>query len=481
MNFRIKLAIVLILAVLLSIVCLQLLYNYNLYNTETITFKRQANEALKEAIKISRDQKRARTISALKSRLENPNFYEVKTVWKDAIKEMQFQLIEVHSQNENKQLSMSFADLDLAPSDFKGKEKEIFIPRFLETVDKDLQKDYMWYYTQDVGDFLIAQNKKDRISLAQIKLNLQKVLSAKGINTNFELNGNKQTKIVTETYQVEPDYFAKIKVYAAFPNVFSFYLKTQIWSIVGSLFLILIVFWAGIYLTRLLVTQEKLSKEKDALMSHISHELRTPITAIQISAEAMKSFDQTEEERQQYLDIILHKSRELSNFTHDILNELNLGKSSIIWQEVDIKSLFLKLKNEFQNDKVEISVESESLKIFVNEMHFENALRNIISNGIKYNQSPITKLKLRAKSLNNNALIEIQDNGIGIEDRYKKKIFDQFFRITDVNSKVYNVQGFGVGLSYVKRVMDLHKASIQVMDAVPQGSIFRIVLPNGKN
>ncbi len=480
MIFKIKLAIFIMTTLLIGLVGLQTLYNYNLYMTESQVFKRSIDESLKEAIQLSRKQKRDRTIAALKKRLENPSLFDLKTVWKENSNTLQFQLREVNSNNKNKQLSISFEDLNKRPV-LKGQEKDMFIPRFLQNVEKDLQKEYMWYYTQDIGDFLIAQNKKDRISLDQLKTNFEKILKAKNRETNFVFNARKENSIVTQTYEIEPDYYAKKQVYAVFPNATAHLLKQQLWSILGSFFLVFTVLIASIYVTKLLLTQERLAKEKDALMSHISHELRTPIAAIQVTAEAMKTFDQTKEEQSQYLNIILRKTQELSTFTHDILNELNLSKSRFYKEEFPIKILFENLKKEIGTESIKLNIDAENILLIANKKHIENLLRNLIANSIKYNESDSIRIILRAYIANKSVYLEVQDNGIGIQDLHKKKIFDPFYRVTNPENKTYKVPGFGIGLSYVKRVVELHNAQIEILDVLPNGSIFKLKFPHEKN
>jgi len=429
MNFKIKLAIFIMTTLLIALVGLQTLYNYNLYMTESQVFKRSVDESLKEAIQLSRKQKRDRTIAALKKRLENPSLFTLNTAWKENSKTLQFQLREVNSNNKNKQLSISFEDLNNKPI-LKGQEKGLFIPRFLQNVEKDLQKEYMWYYTQDIGDFLTEQNKKDRISLDQLKPNFEKILKSKNRETNFVLNGKNENSIVTQTYELEPDYFAKIHVYAVFPKVTKHLLKQQIWSIMGSFFLVFTVLIASVYITKLLLSQERLAKEKDVLMSHISHELRTPIAAIQVTAEAMKTFDQTKEEQFQYLNLILGKAQELSTFTHDILNELNLSKSRLYKEEFSINTLFEKLKKEIETDTIKLNIDTENIKMIANKKHVESLLRNLIANSIKYNESNSIRIILRSYIAKKFVYLEVQDNGIGIQNEHKKKIFDPFYRVT---------------------------------------------------
>ena len=479
MNLKIKIAITLVVGLLLTVTGLQFLYNYNLYRTETVVFTRIADESLKEAIQLSRDQKRQTMLKNLKCYLENPKYFKIIVEKKESLK---FSLIERSPKIKNHdRLTMSFQDLNLDNGDLKGKEKDIFISRFLKNVDDDLKEYYTWYYTPLVGDFIDHQFEINVITLNKVQENYLNILKQKGINEAFVFNKPNRDEITTHTYEVEPRVKDRINVYVAFPNPMKYFLRQQIWTILGSFLLVCIILISSVYLTRLLLSQERLNKEKDQLMLHLSHELRTPVTSIQIAAEGMRDHVQDEKERIEYINIILDKAKELSSFTHDVLNELSLNKAHFFVEEYDLSDLIIRLKGRFENERVIIDVkEINPTKIFINSRHFENALNNIIGNAIKYNKNENPKIVIRSRDTKEAIEIMLEDNGEGIEDQYKKKVFKRFFRIPKESGYIYETKGFGIGLSYVKYVMDLHKASIEILDAKPQGTIFKIILPHAE-
>ena len=479
MNLKIKIAVTLVVGLLLTVTGLQFLYNYNLYRTETTVFTRTADESLKEAIQLSRDQKRQTMLRNLKCYLENPKYFKIIVEKQEPLK---FSLIERSPKIKNHdRLTMSFQNLNLDNEDLKGKEKDIFIPRFLKNVDDDLKEYYTWYYTPLVGDFIDNQFEINVITLNKVQENYLNILKQKGINEFFVFNKPNRGEVTTHTYEVEPRVKNIMNVYAAFPNPMKYFLRQQIWTILGSFLLVCVVLISSVYLTKLLLSQERLGKEKDQLMQHLSHELRTPVSSIQIAAEGMRDHLQGERERREYINIILDKTKELSSFTHDVLNELSLNKTRFFVEEYDLSDILIRLKNRFENERVVIDViEINPVKIFINVKHFENALNNLIENAIKYNKNETPRIIIRSRNIKKAIEITLEDNGEGIEDQYKKKVFKRFFRVPKESGYIYETKGFGIGLSYVKYVIELHKASIEILDADPQGTIFKIILPYAK-
>ncbi len=111
-----------------------------------------------------------------------------------------------------------------------------------------------------------------------------------------------------------------------------------------------------------------------------------------------------------------------------------------------------------------------------NQMHLSHAIANILENAAKYNTNPQPVIEININKNRKEMEISIADNGPGIADEFKQKIFDQFYRISTGN--VHDIKGYGLGLSYVKKVIDQHHGSISVIDKYPTGSVFLINLPN---
>jgi signal transduction histidine kinase len=194
-----------------------------------------------------------------------------------------------------------------------------------------------------------------------------------------------------------------------------------------------------------------------------------------ITAEAMKEFDMTKEERDSYADIILYQSKKLTSLADEILAGAKLEKKGISLEDtIDLKKLLVDVAESYKN-KAAVHYTGETIVFKGNESHFERAIINVFDNAIKYNESAVSKVDVNTAIKEGIIEISIADNGPGITDAYKAKVFDQFYRIPTGN--IHNVKGYGLGLSYVKKVVQAHKGSITIKDNQPSGSMFTIRIP----
>jgi two-component system phosphate regulon sensor histidine kinase PhoR len=157
--------------------------------------------------------------------------------------------------------------------------------------------------------------------------------------------------------------------------------------------------------------------------------------------------------------------------------KLNLTKVNIheIIQHVS-QNFDIQVNN--RNGKLKLDLEAQEAGILADKVHLSNVIYNLLDNANKY--SPETpKICISTKNIDNNLVLSISDNGIGISKENQKKIFDKFFRVSTGN--IHDVKGFGLGLSYVKRIVDLHHADISIESAKNKGTTISIkIATHGK-
>ena len=131
---------------------------------------------------------------------------------------------------------------------------------------------------------------------------------------------------------------------------------------------------------------------------------------------------------------------------------------------------------EHTGGRINTLVEAENSKIYVDEIHFSNVIHNLMDNAVKYKkeEGPLI-LEVHTWNADGKLMLSIQDNGIGIKKENLKKVFEKFYRVHTGN--VHNVKGFGLGLAYVKKIVDLHKGEIKVESTYGKGTKFTIALP----
>ena len=255
-----------------------------------------------------------------------------------------------------------------------------------------------------------------------------------------------------------------------------------IWGFSSAVLLIVILFF--IYTLLIILKQRRLSEVQQDFINNMTHEFKTPISTISISSEVLKEPKiSTEPDRLlKYASIIQHESNRLKQQVDRVLEMARLDEKKIdlINESIDGHKLIEEaiqnssiLLNE-KDGKIETHFNATESLLFGDKLHLTNALNNLIDNAIKYNQNK-PKIIIRSYNKKNTFCIEIEDNGIGISPENKRRIFERFFRVHTGN--IHDVKGFGLGLSYVKLIVQAHRGTIELQSVMGQGTIFKISLP----
>ncbi len=268
------------------------------------------------------------------------------------------------------------------------------------------------------------------------------------------------------------------------PNVRLYLLHSLQWVIIGVILFILVVLTAFFITIRSLMTQRKLVEIKRDFINNMTHELKTPLATISLAVDALKSAkvnnDPTSVEY--FSNIIKEENVRMNKHVETILQAAQLDKkeNELNKQPTDVHDLILgvvdsfKLQLESKPSHVETYLEAVPAVIAVDEEHLLHVLSNLIDNAIKYAKERIDII-IKTKSVNNKMYITIEDKGIGMNADATKHIFEKFYRAHSGN--VHDVKGYGLGMSYVKWVVDSHKGSIQVKSEMDKGTSIEVVLP----
>lgn len=273
-----------------------------------------------------------------------------------------------------------------------------------------------------------------------------------------------------------------LQLYIVFPRQNSI-LFGELWmSLLVNLSLVLLIFWALVYMFKTILTQKKLAEMKSDFISNMTHEFRTPISTISLACQAMNDPDMMGEATEQtspFVKMISDENNRLGTLVDGILQsstiekgEERLNREKVLTNEVIydiVHRAQFRIKNVGGNIDVEIG--PELVYIQADKMHFTNVISNLIDNAIKYSKK-IPEIRIEMKQKNGVVKIVVSDKGLGIKKEHLNKIFDKLYRIPTGN--VHNVKGFGLGLSYVKAICDLHNWKIGVQSKFGEGSTFTI-------
>lgn len=358
----------------------------------------------------------------------------------------------------------------------------------------------------EIFDELISVNiyndVNTKIDTTGLKTLLQQELMTRGIITKFVfgiLNNDKQTfdyiekaefknelktsifvtNISPENVFVQPRY---LSVY--FPNKVQFIIKTMRFVLIGSALMVFILIATFYFTLSTIYKQKMLSEIKNDFINNMTHELKTPISTISLAAEVLSddTVFKTPEKTARYLRVINEENKRLSVLVENVLQTaiLDKGQLKLNLTEQDLHIILQQAVNnirlQIEKKGGEIICEFNATKhhLFVDKTHITNIVYNLIDNALKYSdKQPL--IKVVTVNSENGIFIKIVDNGIGINKENQKKVFDKLYRVPTGN--IHNVKGYGLGLSYVKVIVEKHNGTILIDSELGQGSTFSVFLP----
>lgn len=261
-----------------------------------------------------------------------------------------------------------------------------------------------------------------------------------------------------------------------------FQARLSIWYLFTGLLLVVILFFG--YTLSVIIRQRQLSQIQKDFINNLTHELKTPISSIALSAKVIADEKILENHKRlfEYARIIQEQNHRLSKNVEKVLNLASLEKNKVHLnkEKIDLQKFLNEVTEYFsQSDSgskadIKLNLEKATMVIVADKFHLTNLVLNILENSVKYCEKK-PRLKIDASSSKNHLSIRFTDNGIGISKKYRKKIFKRFFRIPTGN--VHNVKGFGLGLDYVRKIVKAHKWEIKVDNNPSGGSIFTLLIP----
>jgi two-component system phosphate regulon sensor histidine kinase PhoR len=268
-----------------------------------------------------------------------------------------------------------------------------------------------------------------------------------------------------------------------FPARKTFILKEMWGSLAISLTLMAIIISALIFMFRTILTQKKLSEMKNDFISNMTHEFKTPISTISLACEAMSDSDMMEQsaEVQPYVKMIQDENKRLSLLVERILQSavIERGEEKLREEKIILNEVIHEVAHHAQfriqnsNGNIVLKLPTEQFEIIGDPMHVTNIITNLVDNAIKYcEKAPDIEISLSRE--NKKIHLTVKDHGVGIRKEHLSKIFDKLYRVPTGN--VHNVKGFGLGLSYVKAVAELHGWNIIVKSKYGDGSEFTLVI-----
>jgi signal transduction histidine kinase len=394
--------------------------------------------------------------------------------------------------------------LQLETNKKKYEMSESLKKTFRQRLENELQTDLSEkrVFVENIVNKLIQVDVgiEKRIDKMMIDTILNQELKEKGIKLDYEFAVvNKNDSIIFKTEQYTPGKEKVIYTGRLFPNdVISrdnflklyFHERNEyIFKSTGNMTLISVILSFVVILgfaitTHIMFKQKRLSRVKNDFVNNMTHELKTPISTISLATQMLKdnSIPESSKNLGSISKIIDDETTRLSLQVEKVLKTavFNSGKIKIKPKELDlhdvienvVKNFYIQVEN--KNGSIEKELDAENSVVQVDEVHFTNIVFNLFDNAVKYSNGH-PQIRVETRNINQGILMAVEDNGIGIKRKDQKKIFDQFYRVPTGN--LHDVKGFGLGLNYVKRIVEEHNGSIKLISEYKKGSRFEIVIP----
>jgi two-component system phosphate regulon sensor histidine kinase PhoR len=274
------------------------------------------------------------------------------------------------------------------------------------------------------------------------------------------------------------------------PNVKNLVIKSLRVRIATSIFFTLVII-AAFYLTvRTMLRQKKMGEIKNDFINNMTHEFKTPIATISLAVDAMRNEKviQDREKMSYFSTIIKEENQRMNRQVETILKASQLEK-----QEVDLNlrpvHVHEIIKDVVDNFALQLDEKKGNAELLLNasndfiegdEVHLSNLVNNLIDNAMKYSKDNVPpQVKITTQTTPKNFVLRIEDNGIGMNRETVKRVFERFYRAHTGN--IHNVKGFGLGLSYVKTMVEAHHGTIKAESTLGKGSSFTVELPLKKS
>lgn len=307
------------------------------------------------------------------------------------------------------------------------------------------------------------------------------IAQSTGFKPSYAKNAHRVSLFPNDMFS-EPDHLL-----VHFPNQDRYILRSLGIMSLSSMMLILIVSLCFSYAIFIIYRQKKLSDMKTDFINNMTHELKTPVATISLASEMLRNerIANDKEKLARFANVIYDENKRLGGQVEKVLQMavLEKGQFKLNLEEVNVHDLIrsetekLSLQMEHCGGKFHFHLTAKNTTIKADEVHFTNIFNNLLDNAIKYSpESP--DITISTHDAPNGIVISVSDKGIGMSREQQKWIFERFYRVPTGN--IHNVKGFGLGLSYVKLMVEAHGGSIKLKSELGKGTTFEIFMPYSK-
>lgn len=404
---------------------------------------------------------------------------------------------EVISESRNTtMISSSNAFVELRTGDNEGMSRRI------EFSNQDTTNNRLWTIVVDEQAFYNPRPISERVNHEMMDTLLTQAFANQGIDLPFDYGviDLKADSVVLSSVQETPLLKAspyKVGLFRMdmnipqpamltvnFPQKSTFLLRKVGATLAASILVLGVILYCFVYAVRTILRQKKLSEIKNDFINNMTHEFKTPVATVSLAVEALQdnSLGDLPDMRQRYLQIIRDENTRLGMQVEKVLQIATLDRRDfkLKIERIDVHEVIaqvldkINLQVAHREGKLETKLEASSSEVEADPLHLSNIIFNLVDNANKYSpQAP--EISVATRSQKDGLWLTVADKGMGMTREVLAKIFDKFYRVPTGN--VHDVKGFGLGLAYVKTMVEAHKGEVRVKSQPNQGSMFEIFIP----
>ncbi|WP_276481050.1 sensor histidine kinase [Paraflavitalea pollutisoli] len=483
-------------AAVAMVLALQSGWLVNYYQVNKERFEKDANLAFEDAIKTEFKQRNDTIEALIYQYVKDTNKVIITSKWRPGDSTHVYTVADKTEKGDR--FSFSLKDLNAPILTQTDSVREKVARRFTRTYrEEDLERHILFFRTQAIGHYIGNKAKQFSFDTARLRPIYQTLLQERGIQEPFTLmmadedstlnrtrfpdSLQRRYPVITKSF---PTYRAENNinfVRAMFQPPVGYLLGKMTGMVIASVVLLAVVVLALWYLLRIIRREKKLSTIKNDFISNISHELKTPIATITAAVDAMEGFGalQSPEKTKRYLNISREELNRLTEMVNKILNisiyerqdfELNT-------EEVNVDEMIEALTGKYTlagGKAITFQYENRAGTAWVkaDKLHLYNVVSNLVDNAVKYSTEKVA-IDIAYYREGGYNIITVKDDGIGIDAGDLPHVFDKFYRVPSGN--IHKVKGYGLGLNYVKHIIERHGGWCMAESKPGKGSTFKIV------
>jgi len=454
-NRNLRYIIITMLVALIGIIIFQIYWISNSYDLHNQTFRNEVNTALEEVLNMETEETIIGHILEMQDSTTEPITIETYRITEQTLD------MSDHSIIGNMKDSMYIKQTDL--NRIVGK-----VFQSLATIHPELP----------------AISEKYKILLEERKITTPFILAFSKNDSVFDLTGGTPAQFASaQAIQKLPGINRNNeKVLAYFPETRSFVLKRMWMTLFASVFFVILIAGSFFHLLAMLVRQKKLSDIKNDFVNNMTHELKTPIATVSAAMEALVQFDALDDRTKslKYIDLSRRELNRLAGMVENVLRISTFEKQQLVLfkETFNISQILEETAQKFilQNpDRVEFRFDLKGPGyIHADKFYIQNVINNLFDNAVKYSGTSAL-LEVNCYRENEFVVFVVRDHGMGISKEQQKHIFDKFYRVP--TGDLHAVKGFGLGLAYVRQIVEAHGGSVGVKSQLGAGSEFTVALP----